>query len=501
MQQINMFEMMHQPFKFTKPIRLIELFGGIGSQAKALTNLKCDYTHHKLVEFDKHCINSYNAIHNTKCNTNDITMVSGQDLEIVETKKYDYVMTYSFPCQDLSLAGKQAGMKKGSGTRSGLLWEVERILHELKELPQVLLMENVPDVIGNANIKDFNDWQKSLETLGYNNYVQLLNAKHYGIPQNRNRAFMVSILGDYSYTFPKRQKLTLRLKDFNDWQKSLETLGYSNYVECLNAKHYGIPQNRNRAFMVSILGNYSYTFPKRQKLTLRLKDFLEDEVDEKYYLSEKALNCFTDMADRNGLIRGDRFNPHDVEKSQYAFAITTLAGSRATDNFIKEVIPFGSYYTWKDNQGNINTQCNRAADENGYALTVACAEPGKVLVRDKKDRFIKIPEATEKGYAEAYDGDGVYINRPHQKRGVVQSQMIQTLKTSCNDVGVVIEDSMYFRIRKLTPRETGRLMGLSDDVIDKQLSVVSNSQAYKQHGNGIVVDVFAQIVGMMLERK
>lgn len=105
-------------------------------------------------------------------------------------------------------------MTKGSGTRSGLLWEVERILDECNgELPHVLLMENVPQVIGKNNIKDFQLWRRKLEELGYSNYVELLNAKNYGIPQNRNRCFMVSILGDYHYTFPKKIKLEKKLKD------------------------------------------------------------------------------------------------------------------------------------------------------------------------------------------------------------------------------------------------------------------------------------------------
>ncbi len=105
-------------------------------------------------------------------------------------------------------------MQKGSGTRSGLLWEVERILDECEgELPQVLLMENVPQVIGKKNIKDFLLWRDKLEKLGYSNYVQILNAKDYGIPQNRARCFMVSILGDWNYRFPEKQPLNLCLKD------------------------------------------------------------------------------------------------------------------------------------------------------------------------------------------------------------------------------------------------------------------------------------------------
>lgn len=145
---------------------------------------------------------------------------------ITETDKFCYIMTYSFPCTDLSLAGKQEGMAKGSGTRSGLLWEVERLLNEIDELPQVLLMENVPQVI----CEDFFDWCRFLEGKGYKNYYKLMNAKNYGVPQNRNRCFMVSLLGDYLYEFPA-------------------------------------------------------PFPLKK----RLKDVLEDKVDEKYYLSDKGV--------------------------------------------------------------------------------------------------------------------------------------------------------------------------------------------------------------------
>ncbi|MFQ6860132.1 MAG: DNA (cytosine-5-)-methyltransferase [Beduini sp.] len=233
MENIDIFELLYPTYKIKKPIRLIELFAGIGSQAKALEILGTNFEHYQVVEFDKYAIASYNAIHNTNFLPTDITKISADDLNIVYTDKYDYVLTYSFPCQDLSLAGKRKGMEKGNNTRSGLLWEVERILCECIELPQILLMENVPQVLGSANAKDFRKWQLKLEELGYSNYVSLLNSKDYGIPQNRNRCFMISVLGQYNYTFPKP-----------------------------------IP------------------------LKLRLKDLLEKEVDEKYYLSKTHLNNF-----------------------------------------------------------------------------------------------------------------------------------------------------------------------------------------------------------------
>lgn len=157
----------------------------------------------------------YNAMQATR-NIGSITQAAASDLAIEHTDKFLYIMTYSFPCQDLSAAGNGAGMSKGSGTRSGLLWEVERLLRECRELPQVLLMENVPQVIGGGAIADFAQWLECLEKLGYKNYHRLMNAKDYGIPQNRNRCFMISILGDYYYTFPRTRKLQYRLKDYLD---------------------------------------------------------------------------------------------------------------------------------------------------------------------------------------------------------------------------------------------------------------------------------------------
>ena len=205
---------MKLPFVNDKPVRLIELFGGIGSQAMALTRLGIDFEHYRLVEFDKYPVASYNAIHGTNFEPIDITKIHGSDLGIVETNKFTYLLTYSFPCQDLSVAGKQQGMSKGSNTRSGLLWEVERLLNETKYLPQLLLMENVPQVHSKKNLSDFEDWINFLESKGYSNFYQDLNAKDYGVAQNRNRCFMVSILGDFTFSFPKPKKLDKTMKDY-----------------------------------------------------------------------------------------------------------------------------------------------------------------------------------------------------------------------------------------------------------------------------------------------
>lgn len=139
------------------------------------------------------------------------------NLEVSQHNSYTANNVIVHNCQDLSNAGMGAGMRKGSGTRSGLLWEVERILAEIhrgeRQLPQVLIMENVPEVHGAKNIKDFANWLAFLEKIGYKSYWQDLNAKDFCIPQNRNRTFCVSLLGDYLYEFPEKMPLEKRLKD------------------------------------------------------------------------------------------------------------------------------------------------------------------------------------------------------------------------------------------------------------------------------------------------
>ena len=210
---MNLFDCGLPLLKIGKPIRLIELFAGIGSQAKALERLGVPFEHYRICEFDKYAVASYNAIHGTRFETSDITQIHASDLAVVDTDKYEYIMTYSFPCQDLSNAGKQRGMAKGTGTRSGLLWEVERLLNEMDELPQILIMENVPAVVGEKNKADFFKWVQFLSSKGYTNKWQILNGKDFGIPQNRERCFMVSYLGDYLYEFPQGFPLKLRLKD------------------------------------------------------------------------------------------------------------------------------------------------------------------------------------------------------------------------------------------------------------------------------------------------
>lgn len=381
--QISIFDCLYPAYKIDNPIRLIELFAGVGSQAMALRDIGANFEHYRVVEFDKFAIASYNAIHGTDFKTTDIRDVHAADLGICDKQRFTYLLTYSFPCQDLSKAGKQKGMSKGSGTRSGLLWEVEGILLELKEkgeLPQVLLMENVPDVIGNKNYADFMEWYSALEEMGYQSYYKILNAKNYGIPQNRERCFMVSILGKYSYQFPK-----------------------------------GI------------------------KLKNRLKDVLEDRVEEKYYLSQKIIETFTR---RNEKENGFHMDGKDVK--------------------VRGDVDIGN-----------NDMINRVYDQEGISPTIATMQGGNIQPK------IAIKKATKQGHAEDKPGDSVNLEQPNSKtrRGRVEKNI---------------------RIRKLTPLECWRLMGFTDEDFKKAQQVNSNSQLYKQAGNSIVKQVLMAIFRQMI---
>ena len=192
------------------PLRLIELFAGIGSQTQALTNIGVPHKVVAISEIDKYAIQSYEAIHGKVNNLGDI--------RAIEALPDADFWTYSFPCQDISVAGKGAGIKEG--TRSGLLFEVERLLIRAAEdgtLPKYLLLENVKNLVSKKFKADFDRWLSFLSSLGYTNYWQILNAKDYGIPQNRERVFCVSIRGDHTpFVFPEKQELKLRLRDMID---------------------------------------------------------------------------------------------------------------------------------------------------------------------------------------------------------------------------------------------------------------------------------------------
>ena len=407
-----------------KPIRIIELFGGYGSQYMALKYLGANVESYKLVEWEVAAIEAYTRFHheykhfecddltselynlgisndgkvpmtlqqierrsdewkqkvynNIRSSNNlvNILTTKGKDLEIVEKDKYEYIMTYSFPCQDLSLAGKGAGL--GEGTRSGLLWQVERILLELKdlnELPQILLMENVPMILS---------------------------------PKYRD--------------------------DFAKWDLALSKLGYKSYVKNLIATDYSIPQIRNRTFMISILGEYSYAFPNKLKKEYILKDFLENNVDESYYLSNKQIS--------------------DINN-------------------------------WKAYQKPFETMKQIEKTGNSPTLTTRGDTLG-VVVREEYQGMYQ------------YSKSDKFMNG--KDRFTKNKELADTILTTPQE-GVVVKNeingSESLRIRKLTPKECFRLMGVKDRDYDK-IADFSNSSLYKLAGNSIVIQVLMGIFGELL---
>ena len=368
-------------------IRILECFGGIGACSKALERLGIEFEIADYVELDKYAVKSFNAIHGTDFEPQDISEWD-KDIEV------DLIM-HGSPCQDFSLAGNQAGGDEGSGTRSSLMYETIRIVEKLK--PKYVIWENVRNVISKRHIHNFDKYIMRLNELGYTSYYQILNSKDYGIPQNRERVFTISIKKDIN-------------KDFS--------------------------------------------FPQKKQLKLKLKDMLEDEVDEKYYLSEKMIKYISAVGTANFK------NPDCKINLDIARPLTTDQNKRAgTTNYICDELP------------------------------------------DNYDLSILIKNKTKKGYLEATDGDGVYISNINAKRGTVQKGMIPTLKTSL-DIGAVVLKTINqikkLRIRKLTPKECWRLMGFDDEDFEKAEKVNSNTQLYKQAGNSIVVNVLEAILKELL---
>ena len=227
-------------------IKVLELFAGIGACSKALDRLGIEHEIVDAVEIDKYAIKSFNAVHGTNFEPQDITKWD-KDIEC------DLIM-HGSPCQDFSVAGKGAGGDKGSGTRSSLMYETLRIVEKLK--PKYVIWENVKN---------------------------LLSQKH--------------------------------RHNFDAYIEAMSKLGYVSRYQVLNAKDYGVPQNRERVFTVSILGGGDFEFPEKQELGKKLKDVLEDSVDEKYYLSDEQVASFkasTAKAQAKG--NGFKFEPIERER-------------------------------------------------------------------------------------------------------------------------------------------------------------------------------------------
>lgn len=403
-----------------------ELFAGIGAFRKALINQNIPHEIVGISEIDKYAIKSYEAMYGETRNYGDISKIERLD--------YADLWTYGFPCQDISLAGDMKGIVKGE-TRSGLLHEVERLLEVAQEentLPEFLIMENVKNLVSKKFIGDFQRWIERLSEFGYTTFWKVLVASDYGIPQRRERVFAVSVRKDKG----------------------------------------------------------GYEFPTPIPLEKKFRDFLQDEVEEKYFLRKEIFEYFerhSEECKEKGL--GFRFLPMARGDCEIAKTITTREGTRGYENFIQEKTcnQAGRLVgdKWK-NRENIS----RVYDVDSLCPTITAGGGGHHEVK------IVVPEATKKGYAIAEKGDSIdiaYINQ-NKRRARVDKERAHTITTS-PQIGTLTDHG----VRKLTPRECWRLMGFTDSDFNKAQAVCSDTQLYKQAGNSIVVQVLEGILKNLIE--
>lgn len=425
-------------------IRVLELFAGIGACSKALTNLGIEHEIVDAVEIDKFAIQGFNAIHGTNFEPQDICEWD-KDIEC------DLIM-HGSPCQDFSIAGRQAGGDKDSGTRSSLMYETLRIVEKLK--PKYVIWENVKN---------------------------LLSKKH--------------------------------RHNFDAYLEAMTKLGYANYYQVLNAKNYGVPQNRERVFTVSILGEGNFKFPEPIPLEKKLKDVLETEVEEKYYLTDAQVASFV-ASTKKAESKGNGFKFEPIERERESCAHDCHKSRKQTDRQLYQGI-IGRIEALNDldihkrvygTDGPSPTICarhdspkiiaSRGRGENNVQHLEARKDGlTNTITTVQKDNYVAIKTANTLGYDLATSGDGVDLAYPDSKtrRGRVGHGVSKTLPTSGSQ-GVM--DG--FRIRKLTPRECYRLMGFDDSDFNKASAALSNTQLYKTAGNSIVVDVLESILKELL---
>lgn len=461
-------------------LRVLENFAGYGSQSIALDNLNIENEVVGISEIEPDAIIAYAALRG--CDLNKTVDISIDDMKQILMNKnvgYDFqknksriprmkkdkliqlfnadqfsnnlgdisiikpqdvpqhdLFTYSFPCQSISVAGNMEGIVKGQ-TRSGLLYECEKIIEHCR--PKYLLMENVKNLVG----KKFK-------------------------PQ------------------------------FEEWLQYLESLGYKNYWKVLNAKDFGIAQNRERVFAVSILGDESYEFPNGFKLEKRLKDFLEDSVDDKYYLSEEIQKRFkqTKVDDGiNNIIRTTAPEFRTIGQRDLVYSQEGTMGALVATDYKqpKQIVDYTNVIEKADRLGgcfddeNGKHQAGSVWNKEGLCPTLDTMQGGyrQPLITEK----IKIEKV---GHLEC-QGWHEIETRVHSTNGLAP-----TVETRNRAKYLEIDKKKYnkldFEIRKLTPRECFRLMGLSDEQIDKiQQTGLSDSTQYKLAGNSIVVQVLEGI--------
>ena len=407
-------------------LNVITLFSGYDSQCLALNRLGIPYDLVAWAEIDKHACTAHDALfpQYKGRNVGDVSRVDWAEWHTRHPQPID-LLTYSSPCQDFSSAGLQRGGEEGSGTRSGLLWETERAVRELR--PRHLVFENVGGLVSDKFIDLFNRWQARLNGYGYTNFHQLMNAKDYGVPQNRLRIFMVSIL------------------------------------DCPRA----------------------YYFPKPFPLTRRLKDVLEQNVAERYYLSDAAVARLTKNISNCGSNRDLAVDKDSVARTLCA----SMAKITTFDNYVAEPTIAAMRGRDKDNPNDRGKSTDNYTQRlelkpDGTYNTITSVAKDNLLIEPS----VLSPVRTEYGKAiRKQYGDN---NLPESRHNLTQLQPKQdgtsnTLTSVAKD-NYLIEPGI--RIRRLTERELYRLMDVSEPDIDTLLAApIPRTQHAKLAGNSIVV--------------
>lgn len=386
-----------------KELEILSLFSGIGAFEKALYNINIDYKLIGFSEIDKYAIKSYCAIHDLdeKLNLGDITKI-----DIDKLPRFIDIITHGSPCQDFSIAGKQIGGDVGTNTRSSLMWNTVEIVKWC--LPKYVIWENVRNILSPKHIHNFNKYIETLKELGYNNYYQILNAKDYGIPQNRERVYTISIRKD--------------------------------------------------------IDKGTFKFPEKEELHFRLKDVLEAEVDEKYYLSERMVNGFIRHNEKHKQ-KGTGFIWKAKNEKDIANTLRANASLCPTDNTIKVI---GNL----DIKGQDNIK--RVYASEGISPTLTNMQGG-----NRQPKIEVIGQASN---------EGSQAGKVYSDKGLSPSLCAGTHGYSMGNI------QTNTRIRRLTPKECWKLMGFSNKDFEKAANIpTSDTQLYKQAGNSIVVPVLEKI--------
>ena len=422
-------------------MKFLDLFAGIGG-----FRLGMESAGHECVgfcEIDKYARASYKAIHNTEgeIELHDITTVSDESIRGFGSVD---VICGGFPCQAFSIAGHRRGFEDTRGT---LFFEICRFASILR--PKYLFLENVRGLLNHDGGATFETIIRTLDGLGYDVEWQVLNSKNFGVPQNRERVFIIGHLrGERTRNvFPIGRE-----SEQSDRQQSkIEIVGNTKNPNGTSQGTGSVVYDSNG--LIGTLCARDYKEPKQVAIPVLTPDRAEKRQNGRRFKTDGEPMFTLTAQDRHGVV---------------------------VENKVKQV---GNLIDTESFGGNPHR--GRVYDIRGISPCLNCMGGGGLEPK------IRVKEATSQGYAEAEIGDSVNLSHPNSKtrRGRVGKQIANTLLTG-ESQGVVEPD---FRIRKLTPRECWRLQGFPDWAFDKAQEVNSNSQLYKQAGNSVTVNVISAI--------